>query len=421
MPSTLAPDTAIKTQLLRQVNHWMMAISRLHNLDDLASPEAWHRLERYLGVSIRHYLTGIVNRLQRQGKLLQATLEAAEDTLGLANAQSRLLAFRHQYLRAETTLDFYTDAINTRTNANLAGLLRACDTLANRSMTQILDQLGKESPPILTYIDKGLGAAILKAGLRLWDGGTESPVAVIKIVRHNLLCPTSLIHEAGHQVAHICDWNTELAATFEHHLPTDPSLARVWASWASEIAADAIAFVHTGYGSVAALHDVIAGERTSVLRYIPGDPHPISYLRVLLGVEMCRHFYGLGPWDELAFAWQQRYPLEAAGRNTPLLAQSVLLLKDIARLTLDTPMQAFAGRKLSDLVNPERVKPSVLEELEHRLGTALYTSMHWIWTEALRGLALTSLRVATNPNQEIETLTTQENWMLKLGGAIQAT
>ena len=50
-----------------------------------------------------------------------------------------------------------------------AALLRACDTLAYRSMAQILDQIGQPTPAVLTYIDKGLGASILKAGLRLWD------------------------------------------------------------------------------------------------------------------------------------------------------------------------------------------------------------------------------------------------------------
>lgn len=29
----------------------------------------------------------------------------------------------------------------------------------------------------------------------------------------------------------------------------------------------------------------------------PLDPHPIAYLRVLLNAEMCRRFYGGGPWD----------------------------------------------------------------------------------------------------------------------------
>ena len=148
----------------------------------------------------------------------------------------------------------------------------------------------------MTYIDKGLGASILKAGLRLWDAGAVSPVAAVKITRHNLLRPTAVIHEAGHQVAHIADWNQELAAALSQGLAgTSGEIAGAWSCWASEIAADAVAFVHTGFASVAALHDVLAGEPSSVFRHTPGDPHPICYLRVLLGVEMCRYFYGAGP------------------------------------------------------------------------------------------------------------------------------
>ena len=156
-------------------------------------------------------------------------------------------------------------------------------------MAQILDQIGKPTPVVLTYIDKGLGASILKAGLRLWDAGAASPVAAVKITRHNLLRPTAVIHEAGHQVAHIAGWNQELSAALSQGLAgSSGELGRRLVGWASEIAADAVAFVHTGFASVAALHDVLAGETSSVFRHTPGDPHPICYLRVLLGVEMCR-------------------------------------------------------------------------------------------------------------------------------------
>ena len=44
---------------------------------------------------------------------------------------------------------------------------------ATKSMAPLLQPMGKSVPPVLTYIDKGLGASILKAGLRLWDGQTE--------------------------------------------------------------------------------------------------------------------------------------------------------------------------------------------------------------------------------------------------------
>jgi hypothetical protein len=347
---------------------------------------------------------------------------AAQSPAALAEVRRKLLAFRRQYLRTETTLDFFADAITVRTNSQLAGLLRACDTLAYRSMSQLLDQLGKTTPVVLTYLDKGLGASILKAGLRLWDGGEVSPVAAIKIVRHNLLRPTALIHEAGHQVAHIAGWTHELAATFQSAISgTSSELADIWRGWASEIAADAFAFVHTGFASVAALHDVLAGDLSIIFRNTPGDPHPVSYLRVLLGVEMCRYFYGAGLWDEMALSWTALHPIDRAPMETrSLLQDSQSILKTVVRLTLDTPMRAFNGRSLRALIPPERVSPAALIELDKRIGPALFTSAHWLWTEPLRILALTGLQLAARPRDLNDILKLQEQSMLRLGGALQA-
>ncbi len=414
-------ERALRTQLARQVAHWSAASARLEELDDLASPSAWASLERYLGLSLRQHLGACVKRLNLEAASLQAAFAAASSSEALAAVRRQLLAFRRFYLRVETTLDFFADAINTRTSPHVTGLLKACDTLADRSMAQLLDQLGKPTPIALTYLDKGLGASILKAGLRLWDQTGVNPVATIKITRHNLHRPTALIHEAGHQVAHVVGWNQELAASLGDGLADAPAgVADAWASWSSEIAADAFAFVHTGYAAVAALHDVVASE--DVFRHLPGDPHPISYARVLLGVEMCKAFYGSGPWDDLALAWTRLYPLQSAPEVTRrLLRASLPLLPKIVDITLRKPMRGFQARPLVALVNPERVKPEALLAMERQLGPALYTSMHWIWTEALRLLALTGLRKATMIDRVGEIFKLQEQWMLRLGGALQTT
>jgi hypothetical protein len=415
------PVEAIRAQCERQVAHWSLAASRLV-LDDLAAPEAWSRLEQYLGVSLRRHLQGVIDRLRRSADVLVAQNRAADTPRQLAELRRSILAFRRQFLRAETTLDYFADAIDTRTNVRMAALLRTCDSLAYRSMAEILDPIGKPVPVVLTYIDKGLGASILKAGLRLWDAGAVSPVAAIKITRHNLLRPTAVIHEAGHQVAHITDWNQELAAALAHGLaPHSAALAAAWSSWASEIAADAVAFVHTGFASVAALHDVLAGDTSTVFRFLPGDPHPICFLRVLLGVEMCRYFYGNGPWDGLARAWTVlNQPQRAPGAPRQLIDDSLPALKTIAAITLDTPMRAFRGASLRALIKPERVSPSALTAMADRIGPALFTSSHWLWTESLRILALTGLQLATRPQDLNDILGLQEQAMLRLGGARQA-
>ena len=412
---------AVRAQTERQVAHWCLAASRL-NLNDLAAPEAWSRLEQYLGLSLRRHLQSVIDRLRERADVLSAMSRSAHSPKDLIAVRRQVLVFRRQYLQAETTLDYFADAIGTRTNKNTAALLRACDTLAYRSMSQILDQIGQPTPVVLSYIDKGLGASILKAGLRLWDGGEVSPVAAIKITRHNLLRPTAAIHEAGHQVAHIACWNAELSAALASNLSGTPGgVGPAWASWSSEIAADAVAFVSTGFASVAALHDVLAGETTSVFRYTPGDPHPICYLRVLLGVETCRYFYGAGPWDALGASWTLLHSTRQADREVrPLLDASMPVLKTIVSTTFDASMRAFKGHKLCALVNPERVSPRALNEMAERIGPALFTSTHWLWTESLRILALTGLQLATRPGELGEVLKLQEQSMLGLGGALQA-
>jgi hypothetical protein len=403
------------------VAHWRAATVGLQDPESFASGAAWKTLERYLDVALRRHLGEAADRLEREADALAAELRAAFTIEQLEELRVRVIRFRRRYLQVETALDFFGDAVNSRTSPRLAGLLGACDAMAVMSMRKVLEPLGREVPPILTYVDKGLGASILRAGLRLWDGGSVSPAAALKITRQNLYTPTALIHESGHQVAHIVGWNEELAALLQRELRRESTdVAATWAGWSSEIAADTHAFVHTGYGSVAALHDVVAGGST-VFRLTPGDPHPVAYLRVLLGVQMCVRFFGAGPWDDLGRAWVRAYPVAAAPPDTrALIERSLPALARIAEACLLAPMRAFGGRPLVALVDPARVRPDALIELAREAGGALTASSHWVRGEALRLLALTSFRAATEPDRSAEIARQYEDWMLRLGTPLAA-
>jgi hypothetical protein len=87
---------------------------------------------------------------------------------------------------------------------------------------------------------------------------------------------------------------------------------------------DAFAFVHAGYASVAALHDVLAGEEGPVFRHIPGHPHPVSFVRVLLG-------------HEAALIENRRFRYAAAILTVGVLARVSLLQRLF--LELDTLIQ----------------------------------------------------------------------------------
>jgi len=289
-----------RTCLGTELAHWTAAAAALRDLDTLAAPEAWARLESYLGQSVRSSLTGTITRLGQQAERVRFDLDAAQDAADLARVRRGLLALRHRYVKVETVVAFFADAVATRATPRLGAALRGLDELAVDSMDRVLRPLGIEAPPVLTYLDKGLGASILRSGARLWDASL-SPVAAIKVTHHNLWQPTSLVHETGHQVAHLTGWDAELAAALHDVLrPTAPTAARWWRDWAGEVAADVYAFALLGFAPLPALATVVDGGTPAVFRMLPGDPHPFGWIRVQFNAALCRSWFGPGPWDRMA-------------------------------------------------------------------------------------------------------------------------
>lgn len=417
MFTTLNP---VRSSLNRQVNHWLQAASRLSALDQLASEGAWHGIDYRMGKLLRESLQNSITNVLNAAKNLHAQLHNAQSNESLRKVRIGVTTLRDQYLKAEQTIHFYTIAINSRTTSNISALLRACDILCIKSMEELLVPLGKKAPYVLTYIEKGIGASILKAGLRLWDGNI-SPIAAIKVTQHNLFRPTAIIHETGHQTAHILNWNDELAKEFYQKLTNYPKVvSAAFSSWSSEIAADAFAFVHTGFGSVAALHDVVSGAPESVFAYHVNDPHPISYVRVLMGLEMCRQFYGPGPWDNLEMCFKDDYDISQVNYpSIELIKMCTRSLPDVVNIALKSPFQAFNRQSLSQIIPPERVSPMSLEKLEYIAGPALFTSHAWIWKECIKLLALTGYKIGLG-EQELEPFyKLQEEWMIRLGYSVE--
>lgn len=406
----------LRRQVLRQLTHWEGAAERLDDFEATASPAAWATLERYVGVTLRGELKQARDQLKREAVAVRAAFNAARGRRDLERIADQVSHLRDRYLQTELLVDFYVDAVRSRGNPEVGAQLRACDVMAERAILTALEPLGVATPPVLTYFKPGIGASILRIGTRLWDGSL-SQVAAIKITWHNRLRPTALVHECGHQVAGLTGWNSAFAAALRTGLGrTPPEIAAQVANWASEIAADSFAFAHTGYAAVVALSDVVAGQGPEVFRFLPADVHPIAFLRVLLGVEMCRRFYGLGPWDELAAAWEELHPLgEAPALVADVVSAIRPLLPRIVDLALLMPLACFRQRRLADLVDPQRVAPAALRLMQRDAGGAAFNSSHWIWTECLRLTALSGLRYALEPEAGREILQQQEDLMIRLG------
>jgi hypothetical protein len=390
VPDVVALERA---ELAAELTHWTQAARALADLDVVAAPAAWAALESYLGLRLRASLQSSVQRCSAVADRTAHALALSTDAAGLPTLRRAVGAVRARYLAAETVVDFYGDAVNTRTSAGVGEQLRGLDVLAVDSLDRVLNPLGIDVPPVLCYLDKGAGASILAANARIWDSSL-SPVAAIKITHHNLRQPTSLVHETGHQVARLTGWNEELGeALYAALAPADRLAAEVWRGWASEVAADVYAFALLGWAPLPALATVVGGPSRSVYRMTPGDPHPCGWLRVQFGAALCRSWFGPGPWDDLARVWAARHPLSEAPEETAVVVRaSIRRLPQLVDACMRAPMRAFAGRPLAALADPRRVAPAELDRLARRAGPSLHTSTYLRRLETMRILAWTVLR-----------------------------
>lgn len=406
-------ERLVATDLERQVAHWLASAKVFRDAEEFASLEAWRSVERETGVPLRAAINRVVEDLVAMGEATaKLAAHACRDPARLAEAATAVQRFRRRYTQVDTTLDFLGDAVNSRTSATLREALGNLDRLAYASMEPSLSKAGKPVPRVLVYQDKGLGASILRAGVRLWAPGAVMPVAAIKIVRHNLYRPTSLFHETGHQVAHLTGWTESLRAELQRSLADDRELSSMWTPWASEIAADVFAFLHTGYASVAALYDVV-GDAATILRWPIGDPHPIGWLRTALGCEFSRRCFSRdGPWNGLQRAMAAHFPIGRADPALrPLLERSLVALPRIAAACLAAPVPALKGAPMTAIHDPARVSPAALAELERAAGPALWTSPHWRRSEGIRIVALAGLREAERPATASQWITRAKVWL----------
>ncbi|HEY7597728.1 MAG TPA: hypothetical protein VH969_31595 [Actinophytocola sp.] len=410
-----AAAAGTREQLAAELAHWRYAADALADLDLVASPDAWAGLEQYLRVQVRNRLAAIVAALRLEAARLDAAL--AEDG-DLAVQRGNVLRLRQRYFQAETILDFYGDAIATRSNSRLAPLLRGFDTIATDGLESVLRPLGIDSPPVLVYPDHGRGAAIVRAGVRLWDRANPSPAAAIKLTRHNLATPTALFHETGHQFAHLTGWTGELGEAMAAVLRRrSAELAEMWRGWASEVAADVHAFALCGWPPVPALANVVDGPTAAVLHVLPGDPHPFPLVRVLFNAALCRAWFGPGPWDVLARTWRDRHLDGGAGSAAARLTElSLDAFADLVDVCTRRPMAAFRGRGLHEVADPRRAAPTELAALAARAGPSLLTSTYLARKEPVRILAWLAGRALADPAHARAHWETLRGWVATLDG-----
>ena len=337
-----------------ELRHWRGAVAGLPDLESLGTPGAWEGLESYLGRSVRASLAATTSRIAHQAEQVAADLAAASTPDDLAAVRRGLLRLRARYLRAEIVVAFFGDAVRTRSDPRIAAVLRGLDALAVDSMERVLTPLGIDVPPVLTYLDKGLGASILRSGARLWDASH------LTRGRHQDHAPQPVAADVSGardrppgRAPHRLDAGARRGARSRRRPVSTTAAAGVAQLGERGGAGDVYAFALLGYAPVPALATVVDGTTAAVLRMPLGDPHPFGWLRVQFNAALCRSWYGPGPWDDLAQVWARRHPLDG---GSPLAAEvaraSLPVLDRIADACTRTPMRAFGGRPLAELADP---------------------------------------------------------------------
>src|SRR6202162_1708312 len=231
MAGTDRMSGGLRSQVLRQLNHWEGAAERLDDFEATASLEAWGSLERYVGVALRGGLKEARDQLKREAVAVRASFNAVRSRLELERVADQVALLRKRYLQPELLVDFYVAAVRARANPKVGLQLRACDVMADRCVRGALEPLTMKVPPIMTYFTTGIGASILRIGTRLWDGSL-SPIAAIRLTYHNRFRTTSLFHECGHQVAGLTGWNEAFAQIVRSRLAgAGIEIAETVASW----------------------------------------------------------------------------------------------------------------------------------------------------------------------------------------------
>ena len=304
---------------------------------------------------------------------LKIDLGKLNNQLSIANNIEDLLILQHniqdlsnRYFLSEKVFDYYVDLLHTRSEKGMGKILKGCDQIATASLKLALERLGYEVPHVICHLDAGQGAAIIAAGIYLWDYQLN-PAALIKVVRVAIPFPrlTSILHECGHQVAKMTGWNEELAAVLYSSIISagySKELAKHWSSCASELAADFYSLSQSNFASVVGLSEVLLGSANTMFTFIDNDPHPIGWSRIMLGIAACRTVLGGGPWNDYDRALDTLFPLEMAQpKSAKIIMESQPLLGFLCKTILNTKMDCFSGRSLIEILPWDRVSPTSIK------------------------------------------------------------
>ena len=149
-----------------------------------------------------------------------------------------------------TQFDMFNDVLTQRSETETGVWLSGLDVVSADALALPGDYY--EAPPVICYLDRGVGAAIRRARTRL-PGGGANPVAIIRVPRERMVgsgIASSLVHEVGHQAAALLNLVNSLRPVLQGLQRGAERVAwDLWERWISEIVADFWSVARVGVAS----------------------------------------------------------------------------------------------------------------------------------------------------------------------------
>ncbi|HLK70271.1 MAG TPA: hypothetical protein VKU19_42870 [Bryobacteraceae bacterium] len=326
-------------------------------------PETQTAIERFLIVG-RWQLRSLVERFLDWLKSPEGAGSDAE------TAQRKFISLRLRFTGVLTHFDLFENVITQRSENETGVWLSGLDVVSADALR--LHGHYYDSPPIVCYLDRGMGAAIRRSRTRL-PGGGDNPVAIIKIPRERMVgsgIASSLVHEVGHQAAALLSLVESLRPVLRRKAQERPSerLAwELWERWIGEIVADLWAAGRVGIASTLGLMSVVSLPRVFVFRVNTGDPHPTPWIRVKLSAAMGNAFYPQPGWGQLVELWESYYPRSgAAPQQREVMQLLERTIPELVTLLVDHRPPALRGHSVRQALDTVELQPSRLQELLRR-------------------------------------------------------
>ena len=328
-------------------------------------PTAQIAIERYLARG-RRELRGLVHTYLRWLSGPAGRQASPEE------AQRRFTFLRLRFNTVLTQFDMFNDVLTQRSEDETGVWLSGLDVVSADALA--LPGGYYETPPVICYLDRGVGAAIRRARTRM-PGGGDNPVAIIRVPRERMVgsgIASSLVHEVGHQAAALLHLVPSLRPVLQGlQRGAERRAWQLWERWIAEIVADFWSVARVGVASTLGLMGVVSLPRAFVFRGDLEDPHPIPWIRVMLSSAIGQALYPHPQWQRLAQLWASYYPLDGLSQSQrQLLTTLQVSIPGFVALLVHHRPPALHGRSLLEALDVRYRQPSRLAGLYQAWGTA---------------------------------------------------